>query len=360
MTRDKTVFLAFAFAGEEIKQLQKIRKIDEGYELWNLKKFSRDEFIDALKKKIPPVNNNVLRNYGRAKTDGNDPFGITEKQYKECSWGLFISDSLDGMGSYAETIFLLNLYTPVFLYPRFYCSDFGIQRISHSSFAASYTYQNQTPFFKTKKFVAFFKTLLPQSQYAAWQLNRIKKWSKEDWRLFVASRLFSGLEAYDNRKNIFGWQRESADMAAALEALFTAGDASNEEVGYRLRKRIATLLSWKIPSIEEEIKEIYSQRSAFVHGSFFAQIAKDSKISNNNLPNPDIKLLHNQRECVRLALVAYLHLARLIQENPEEYKDPTTSKNPTVMSVLERAIIDIKLRGKIVKEIKALFSLMPL
>lgn len=74
-------------------------------------------------------------------------------------------------------------------------------------------------------------------------------------------------------------------MAAILEALFTAGDTTNEEVGYRLRKRVAVLLSEPFPSIENDVKELYTQRSAFVHGSFFAKIAKDTKRASNNLPN---------------------------------------------------------------------------
>jgi hypothetical protein len=46
-----------------MRQDEKIYSIDEHFECWNLRKFSASEFIDAIKLKIPPVNDNVLRNY---------------------------------------------------------------------------------------------------------------------------------------------------------------------------------------------------------------------------------------------------------------------------------------------------------
>lgn len=196
--------------------------------------------------------------------------------------------------------------------------------------------------------------MLPQSQYGTWQLDRIQKWDKEDWRLFVAGWIFSGLKDYDNSKSSFGWQRESAEVTTILEALFTADDTQNEEVGYRLRKRIAVLLSWKFSDIEKDLKKLYSQRCAYVHGSFFAQIDKDSRYNYDNLPVPDFGLLYKQKEYARFALVAYLHLAMLTRQNPTEYKN-----NKTAMLALEQAIIDIELRGKIVEETQKLFSLLP-
>src|SRR6266404_596843 len=354
MSRQKIIFLAFT--GQSIDQPQPVFEIQDGYECWDLKKFTLDEFIRALKNKIPPINDNVLRHYKTEDATG-DIYGITEKQYQECSWGLLIPEDLESslVDSYSEIRFLFNLYSPTFLYPLFYASDFGIIRQIYSRGIFEFAhFQNQSHIFKTTGFVSFFKTLFPQGQYGTWQLDRIQKWNDEDWRLFVAGWLYSGLKEYDNSKNSLGWQRESADMASILEALFTAGDSQNEEVGYRLRKRIATLLFWKFPTIEKDIKELYSQRSAFVHGSFFAQIAKDSKHSYNNLPTPDFNLLYKQKEYVRLALVSYFHLAKLIQEKPIEFKNCKT-----VISALEQAVIDVELRGKLIAEISSLFSFMP-
>lgn len=354
MAKQKIIFLAFA--GQAMEQTESIIKIQDGYECWNLKKFTLDQFVLALKEKIPPINGNVLVNY-KAEDGRIDMFGITEKQYQDCSWGLIIPEELDDalIDSYAETIFLINLYSPAFLYPIFYASDFGISRQSHSRTITGFAhYQNQSIIFKSKEFVSFFKMLLSQGQYGTWQLDRIQKWDKEDWRLFSAGLIYDGLKKYDNSKNSFGWQRESADMATILEALFTADDINNGEVGYRLRKRIATLLSWRFPNIEKDIKELYAQRCAFVHGSFFAQIDKDSKHSYNNLPTPDFNLLYKQKEYVRLAYVSYLHLAKLIKQNPGEYKD-----NKTVITALEQSIIDIELRQKLVTATTALYSVMP-
>lgn len=352
--RNSTIFIAFV--GPEIEQEEKVLNIKEGYECWNLKKFTFDEFIEVIKIKIPPVNGNVLRNY-KLEVTGRDIWGITQKHFDQCSWGLFIPDSLEDIlvGSYAETIFLLNLYSPAFLYPMFYASDFGITRPNHEkSVMLSYEYyQNQYQHFKQPKFVDFFRRLLPQAGYGTWQLDRAQKWGPEDWRLFVACDLFFGLRDYDNQKSSFGWQRESADMGAVLESLFTAGDTSNEEIGYRLRKRAAVLLSGHFPDIEKDIKELYKQRSAFVHGDFFAQIAKESKHAFNNLPIPDFNLLYQQRERVRWALVAYLNLARAVYANPTEYH------NKTLIQLLEQAIIDIPLREKLLIETEKILKLLP-
>ena len=355
MQRNRSIFLAFI--GQEIEQIEATFEIQSGYECWNLKKFTLDNFVETLKSKIPPVNNNVLKNYKRDEGNILDGFGLTEKQFAHCSWGLLIPDSLDDAiaNSYAETTYLINLYSPTFLYPLFSGSDFGIMQQQHDKPLLTIAhYQNQSKIFNTGNFVSFFKMMLPQSQYGTWQLDRAQRWDEEDWRLFVASMLFQGLKDYDNSKTSFGWQRESADMGAVLESLFTAGDTQNEEIGYRLRKRIATLLSHRFPSIERDIKELYTQRSAFVHGSFFAQIARDSKTAYNNLPAPDFGLLYKQKECVRWSLVAYLHLAQLVKSQSVSYVGIETT-----LSLLEKSIIDIELRKKVLTDVETVLSSMP-
>lgn len=353
MERNKKLLLALG--GQPIDQVEPILEMEDGYECWNLKKFTIDTFIDALKSRIPPVNDNVLRNY-KVESDRQDIFGVTEAKFNKSSWGLLIPESLeDAIANHCpETLFLINLYSPQFLYPVFYGSDFGIMRpwpdepvlaIAHN--------QDQSRIFKTRKFVAFFKAMLPQSQYGTWQSDRAQNWEKEDWRLFVAAMLFSGLKEYDNKKHAFGWQRESADMAAILESLFTSGDIQTEEVGYRLRKRIAVLLSHRFPNVEEDIKELYRQRSTFVHGSFFSQIARKSKLSPGNLPVPDFDLLYKQKEYVRWALVAYLHLA----QRGEQESHSGDEEKP--IHILEKSIIDTAMRESMLARAEEVLSLLP-
>ncbi|MDD5144772.1 MAG: DUF4209 domain-containing protein [Candidatus Pacebacteria bacterium] len=350
MNRTRKMF--FAFVGKEPEQTEKISEIQDGYEFWNLKKFVLDEFVEELKKKIPPVNNNVIHNY-KVDSDSREPYAITEEQFKKCSWGLLIPDTLEEGGfSYAETLFILNLYSPNFLYPCFYVNDMGIMRQKHDKDSMIYFHTQDYSIFNNKNFVEFYKILFEQSKYGSWHLDRIKLWNKEDWRLFIAAFLYSGLKDYENSKSLFGWQRESAEMATILEALFTADDSRNEEVMYRLRKRIAALLAWKFPDIEKDIKELYEARSAFVHGSFFKQIAKESPGAYNNLPSPDFNLLYKHKEYVRVALAAYLNLAKIVSlENIDNVK--------SVMDALEESIIDFRLREKLISETKTLFDFMP-
>lgn len=345
----------FAFTGKAIERSKKILEIQDGFECWDLKQFTLDEFVEEIKKKIPPVNKNVLRNY-RIETETVGIFGMTEKQYEKASWGLLIPNTLEEGGfSYAETLFLLNLYSPNFLYPLFYVNDMGIIRQKFDKDPFIYFHTQDHSIFSTKEFITFYKTLFEQSKYGSWHLDRIQSWDKEDWRLFVATLLFTGLKDYENAKSSFGWQRESAEMSTILEALFTADDSRNEEVIYRLCKRIAVLLHWQFPNIEKEIKkELYKARSDFVHGAFFLQIAKESPTAYNNIPTPDFNLLYKHKEYVRYAFAAYLHLALLIKHDPAEYKN-----HKTVMSALEESIVDTELREKLIKETRALFALMP-
>jgi hypothetical protein len=351
--RNPTIFLAFA--GLDAAQNEDVFHIADGYECWNLRKFGLDDFIEALKKKIPPVNDNVLRYY-KAKSEPEN-IGVTDELFEKCSWGLLVPDSLeDAAGnSYSETVFLMNLYSPTFLYPLFYASDFGMRPAIDKLAMFFPSYQNQSLIFKTKEFVKFFKIMLSQSQYGTWASERAQRWNKEDWRLFVAGMLYSGLRDYDSGKNSFGWQRESADMATILESLFTAGDSQSEEIGYRLRKRIGALLSHRFASIEDDVKKLYSERSAFVHGSFFAQIAKDSKRAYSGLPSPDFGSLYQQKEYVRWALVAYMHLAEVIRIQPESY-----GGLGTVIGMLEKAILDTELRKIAIQDVEEVLSLLPI
>ncbi len=354
MNRTKTMF--FAFIGNPMERPEKIFGIAEGYECWNLKNFTLDEFVEELQSKIPPVNKtHVLKNY-KAEETTREPYGLSQKQFGQASWGLLIPDTLEEGGfSYEETLFILNLYSANFLYPLFFANDMGIQRPHHDKEIHTYFHNQDHAIFNKKEFITFYRMLFEQSKYASWNLNQIQTWKNEDWRLFTAVILFTGLKKYENSKTPFGWQRESAEMSTILEALFTADDTGNQEIVYRLCKRISVLLCWMFPNIEKDIrKELYKARSDFVHGSFFLQIAKDSAKADSNIPIPDFDVLYKHKEYVRLALVAYLYLAQCIKKNPTEYKN-----NSNVMGTLEESIMDIELRKKVVAEIQSLFSLMP-
>lgn len=352
--KNKKIFIAFT--GPKIKQ-RDIFRFEKGFECWNLDKFNLDNFIEKIKSVIPPVNKNVLRNYKKDVDDG-DLFGVTEAMFKKCSWGLLLPDKVPAalINGYAEIIFLLNLYSPNFLYPVFHVTDFGITRLRHSKDSLIYFHgQNQSKIFKSKKFVKLFKKLIPQSVYGTWQRDRCENWNKEDWRLFVASLLFSELKDYENSKEIITWQREAAEMITLWESLFTADDSTTEEIGYRLRKRIAALISFKFPDIEKDIKKLYRERSKFVHGSFFAEVGKEARNKNSvsALPLPDFNFLYKHKEYVRFALLAYLNLALAIKAGKfEKLKGP--------IDILETSIIDLKLREKMVSLTKEVFSFLPI
>lgn len=213
--------------------------------------------------------------------------------------------------------------------------------------------RDQDKVFKKTKFGDFYRKLLNQSQYASWDRVRTKGWDAEDWRLFVSCLLFEGLKQFDNGKKVFIWQRESADMATILEALFTATDGEHTEIGYRLRKRVAVLVGAISPDVESTIKTLYSDRSKFIHGAFFSEIAKKSKKNDQDLPTPDFSVLETQKNLVKSCLVAYLYLAEQLKSRSSDFGDSSN-----VMDLLERAILDLKLRKKIKASVMPVLKLL--
>lgn len=350
----KKIFIAFT--GPKIRQ-RAIFRMERGFECWNLDNFSLDEFVKIIKEIIPPVNKNVLRTYKRDEADKDPMFGINESGFKKCSWGLLLPDSVPDsiVNGYSEILFLLNLYSPNYLYPVFHVTDFGITKLQHNNIQDLYFHgQNQSKIFRSTRFVKYFKKLLPQSVYGTWQRYRCEEWDQEDWRFFVAALMFSELKDYENKKETITWQREAADMMTILESLFTADDSTTEEIGYRLRKRIAALIGFRFPEIEKDIRKLYRERSKFVHGSFFIEVGKDARKKDSvvALPLPNFAFLYRHKEYVRFALLAYLNLALMAKLN--KFKG---LKRP--IDILEKAIIDLRLRKKVSGYTAGLFKLLP-
>ncbi len=144
-------------------------------------------------------------------------------------------------------------------------------------------------------------------------------------------------------------------MATILEALFTAGTGDNTEVGYKLRKRIAALMAFRYADIEQDIKELYKQRSEFVHGSFFLRVKKDIKVEDRLaiLPLPPFEFLYKQKEYIRHALAAYLYLSKIFLSNREAFKDCEN-----VIGILEKSVIDLDLRARVRQHAETIFDLM--
>jgi len=346
-----------AFTGPRIEQEVPTRQIALGYECWNLAKFKFDDFVSAIQSRIPPINENVQKNY-KIEDAGLDRFGLSAEQYGKCSWGLLLPSPVpDAIGpGYPESLFVINLYSPHFLYPAFHVSQLGIWRDDHrKSVLLYYADQNQADRFSREQFPEFYDSLISESVYAVWQANRVARWTKEDWRVFVACLMFTGLTTYDTGKSPFTWQREAADIATVLEALCTAGTGDSTEVGYKLRKRVAALVSHRFSDIEKSVKELYQQRSDFVHGSFYLGLAKGTKTSAQfaDLPMPSFQMLYQHRDYVRHTLTAYLYLNKVRKSGNRDF-----ARFRSVLEILEASIIDVGLRAKVASQADTVLSLM--
>ena len=350
----KSLFIAFT--GPKIEQADAVCRIADGYECWNLSMLDCDGFIDAIQNRIPPVNTNVLNCYRRDPTGLREPFGISDEQYHSSSWGLLLPGDVPAavVDGYPETLFLLNLYSPHFLYPLFFVTDLGIMRPDHGKRSEIYFHQQeQAQRFRREEFIRYHQALITEAGYGSWNAHRMTFWQSEDWRLFAACLLYAGLQEYENSKEFVTWPRESADMATILEALFTAGADDKSEVGYKLRKRAAALVASHQPGIEREIKTLYKERSSFVHGSFFQSLAKHVKVADQlgQLPLPPFADLYRQKECVRQALLAYLYLNK-IRRSTAEFEGFAT-----VIEILEEAIINLDLRENVRRHVGSILSL---
>ena len=354
----KYIFIGFyGWPEPPMNQDEKIYTIDEHFECWNLRKFSANEFIDAIKTKIPPFNENVLRNY---LNDGSDRSGISDEQYQTCLWGILVPDPEDNYSSgYGEVLALLNLFSTKYMHPAFYVTRMGIDKVSEfKNFDVQPNDHQGYDCFKTSDFVSFYKIMISEMKYFIWQRDNALAWSREDWRLYMASIFYSGLEEHERSKSFYTWQRESADMSTLLETLFTAGDVQNEEIGYRLRKRIAVLIQWKFPEIEKDIKVLYNDRSEFVHGSYYKKIISGmSKNLNDNAmpPLPDFDKLYKTKEQIRFIFIAYLYLHKIKVSQLET----SFSDHENVQDILEKAIVDTELRLRIIETIRPVLKLLP-
>lgn len=352
------IFIGFyGWPEQKLGQAEAVRVIAEDFECWNLQHFSLKEFISEIKTRIPPINGNVLRNYLWTEEEPN--FGITEKQYKDCRWGLLLPNPVEHGEHSKEITSLLSLYAPSFMRPAFYASDFGISVINAQPLGNWLHGQDRSELFSSPNFVEFFKTMLSALRYFNWLRDNVLVWTDEDWRLYMAASFYDDLEQYENSKKIYAWQRESADMATILEILFTAGDNDKEEVGYRLRKRASVLMGWRFPSIEKEIRDLYSDRSDLVHGSFYRKIVKGMRGNKNGdaamPPPPNFQKLYETKERLRFLLVAYLCLNEV---RLAKTKDVFTGFG-SVQQILEAAIIDTRLREKVVETVRPVVDLLP-
>jgi hypothetical protein len=350
--------ILIAFTGPRVQQEQAVYQIAVGHECWNLAKFERGEFLSLARQRIPPMNTNVLGNYERGDASSNSPYGLDDETYQRCSWALLLPDLVPNSLGYfcSDILFLLNLYSPRFLRPLFYLSDFGVQRPDqHEDYRLFYHDQNQAPRFSRRQFVKFYEMLASEAGYGSWQADRMAKWDQEDWRLFVACLLFSELRQGEHSKQVFTWQRESADMATILEALFTAGSDDLGEVGYKLRKRIAVLLAVWFPDIEQDVKRLYRQRSSFVHGSFFQQAKKDIEVSHGlaKLPSPPFEFLYLRKEEIRRALAVYIYLNKLRKSAEEGF-----GHRRSVVDILETSIVDLDMRARVKSKAEQIMELM--
>jgi hypothetical protein len=109
----------------------------------------------------------------------------------------------------------------------------------------------------------------------------------------------------------------------------------------------------KLAFATHPIKKLYSERSAFVHGSFFRNAAKNVKVTNGiaELPHPRFQDLYRQKECVRHALIAYLYLSKIHRSTSE------SAAYKTVMDILEEAILNLEVRGKVRQHVEFILSL---
>ncbi len=161
-----------------------------GYECWNLASVQMNDFLSSVRRRIPPMNENVLKNYGREAGGANR---ATWHQWrglrrKNVGGGCCLRPRSKRTGErLCGDCVPCGRNSPCFLNPVFYLSDFreSIALIIVSIISCTSTIQNQARLFKRGEFVEFYKTLISESGYGVWQARRgWARWDMEDMRVF--------------------------------------------------------------------------------------------------------------------------------------------------------------------------------
>ncbi|MEK7528756.1 MAG: hypothetical protein AAB592_03235 [Patescibacteria group bacterium] len=347
--------LFIAFGGRKIETKDKIVPNGENIEIWYLCNFKKDELIEELKKRI--VFNKVPEKELPAKIEA------LLAQDAKPTWGILINDASVSDLRCSEMLGLMNLYAQNFLEPLFtieyvgILTDFGV-RDAHFYWG----HEGDAQHFRDVHFASFYEQLKPAIEYVGFNADNMTRWLSEKdkekkceyFRLFIALGLFNALQRNGRGKDPFLYFQEIVDIATIFETLLTQPDEKTE-VTYRLKKRATLLLQGAFPDIEKEISSLYSKRSDFVHGSYFASLAKSIKLSEKygfpEVPLPEIDLLDLYRKYLRFTLIGYLLLFQKI-------KSREILEENTVPLLLEKALLDLKLRKKISEYLGEVFSFL--
>ena len=339
-----------AFPGYEVSIKQKIKKIND-FEFWNLEKIDQKDFIKLIKKKIKPINKNVIKNYFISSSEK-----AYQEVYKESSWGMLLPDfTKEVLGSRYESLFVVNLFSDLALPVMFYVSRMGVMVEKRKlQFHEKAKFHKEDKKFTNKRFIQFYNLLLPEIIGTDWHADEVLKWSRENWRLSIACSLFSGLSKYQKVKYPMRWQAECADIAAFYESLLSR--KKNDGGCRRISQRIEVLLSGhykdRFSDIRRGLKKLYDHRNEFVHGSFFERLRKETKAYPDNkemaqLPDVDFNFLETQAETARKVFISFLYLKKKFRK-----------LNKPIPELINSAIADVTLRKKIQNYVNDILKLL--
>ena len=309
------IFLGFA--GKGIEQAEKRLRIKDSFECWNLKKMGFIEFVVEIKKEIKPVNKNVTDDsYVKGFLRNKNTKAEIPMIYDRCSWGLLLPHKENRDYVQEERLeFLLNLYSPEFLYPLFVVSDLGIEdktfHLPRFWLDQDHT-QNQSKIFSTEQFVDFYKKLLPQSRLFASDTKDIDRWSSEMALIGMACHLFNDLKKYHTKTPVT-YHSEYLDICVILETMLLM---EYEEKKKNIAWRSLMLLSSTFPDARGLFSKIYDERSKFVHGKTFKAMKKYSLERQHSGATIAYNKMHfdlseKATKYLRYLLAAYVYLHKV-------------------------------------------------
>lgn len=343
------IFLAFP--SWEVQLKEKISKIDN-FEFWNLNKIKEDEFVNLIQGKIKPLNKNVIRNYYH--------YGDYKKAYANSDWGMLLPDydgEFDGSG-WASHL-LIKLFSGCPLTVMFTVGKGGIRikKDNISNLEKAHWHKEDLKF-KDRKFIKFYGALSSVLINTHWDARKVLKWSKEEWKLYIAICQFEELFKYFRIKDSMRWQSECADIVSLYEILLSS--EKNDGGQYRIIQRIEILLGGfyekEISDIKEGLKKLYASRNEFVHGSYFDRLKKETKFYPDDnemaqMPKVDFDFLERQFEIAREVLIVYLVLLKSVKK----FKG---CENRSISKIINDGIMDIKTRSLIQSCSKEILELL--
>jgi hypothetical protein len=336
------IFLAFAdYSSHNKSAIKKIGNL----EFFNLTKIGEEDFFRLMKKRFNFPNKKVVSNFKKS----ND-YKFFQKIYGQSAWGMMVpyDSKKDDIASIYTPTLIVHLYTAKPLITTFIVADYGPWLLTRElRIHQRGQFHSEDKSLLSKKFIKFYKEILPAVHGTDWEACRVTKWDKEDWRMHLAIIFFKQLADYYNKKPVTTWPKECADIVTLIETLFSVdeSDYGKRAMMQRIEIVLRKFYGKKFLETRKDLNELFNYRNKFTHGRYFLKLKKSTTAYPDNdkmaqLPSVDMRLLSDLEIITRDIILVYLYLLKT-------FNRLLNKRGITLSGLIQETVMDIKLRKRI-------------